>query len=77
MAKAKIASKNNPDTRGQKARDYYFNNRQVEAVLCIIDGRKLRAASYIDDGKMVVDKLGNIIAWKLVSSSSSNAAPAA
>lgn len=84
MAKAKIASKNNPDTRGKKASDYFFNGKVVKVVMCLIKGKRFKAAMYVDDNNLVYDKIGNIIAWdkisrlnKATTTSSSNAAAAA
>ena len=38
MAKAKIASKNNPDTRGQKARVYKYNDKDIKVAMYLING---------------------------------------
>ncbi|MFN7038403.1 MAG: hypothetical protein ACK4OM_02385 [Alphaproteobacteria bacterium] len=72
MAKAKIASKNDPSTRGKK-QEYFYNSKKVEPVLYIGGNRKFIAAQYSDDGKIVKDKLGNILTWAKIST----AAPAA
>lgn len=60
--KAKIASKNNPDARGQ-AREYLHDGRKIKPVKLIANRKSFFAAEYDDSGDLVTDASGKILPW--------------
>lgn len=62
MSKAKIASKNNPEGRGQ-AREYLINGRKIKPVKVITGNRSFFGAEFDGTGELVVDKSGVPVAW--------------
>ena len=61
-AKAKIASKNNPEGRGQ-AREYLHNGKKIKPVKLIANRQSFFAAEYEDSGDLVMDSSGKILPW--------------
>jgi len=62
MSKAKIASKNNPEGRGQ-AKEYFHNGRKIKPVKLIASGKSFFAAEYEDSGELVLSQGGQTISW--------------
>lgn len=62
MSKAKIASKNNPEGRGQ-AKEYLHNGQKIKPVKLIANKKSFFAAEYEDSGEVVVDQNGKILPW--------------
>ncbi len=62
MSKAKIASKNNPEGRGQ-ARGYKHNGMKIKPVKLISLTQSFFAAEYEESGDLVVDKSGKVLPW--------------
>ena len=62
MGKAKIASKNNPEGRGQ-AKEYFYNGKKIKPVKLIADRQSFFAAEYEDSGEVVVDQNGKALPW--------------
>ena len=61
-AKAKIASKNNPEGRKQ-AREYFHNGEKIKPVKLITNRRSLRAAEYESSGDLVLGTDGTVLPW--------------
>jgi antitoxin component YwqK of YwqJK toxin-antitoxin module len=61
-AKAKIASKNNPEGRGQ-AKEYFHNGKKIKPVKLIAGRQSFFAAEYEDSGDLVVDQNGKALPW--------------
>ena len=62
MGKAKIASKNNPEGRGQ-AKEFFHNGKKIKPVKVIADRQSFFAAEYEDSGEVVVDQNGKVLPW--------------
>ncbi|MDA9163776.1 hypothetical protein N9N97_02720 [Rickettsiaceae bacterium] len=62
MGKAKIASKNNPEGRGQ-AKEYFHNGKKIKPVKLIANRQSFFAAEYDDSGELVLDQGGNALPW--------------
>lgn len=62
MSKAKIASKNNPEGRGQ-AKEYMHDGKKIKPVKLITDKQSFFAAEYEDSGEVVIDQNGKILPW--------------
>ena len=62
MGKAKIASKNNPEGRGQ-AKEYLHNGKKIKPVKLISNRRSFFAAEYDDSGDLVLDQNGAALPW--------------
>ena len=62
MSKAKIASKNNPEGRGQ-VKKYYHNGKEIRPVKLIANRRSFFAAEYDESGDVVVDPNGRVLTW--------------
>jgi hypothetical protein len=60
--KAKIASKNNPEGRGQ-AKEYFHGGRKIKPVKLITHTRSFFAAEYEDSGDVVVNQDGKPLPW--------------
>ncbi len=61
-AKAKIASKNNPEGRGQ-AKEYLHNGKKIKPVKLVLGKRSYFAAEYEDSGDLVLGGDGNALPW--------------
>ncbi len=62
MGKAKIASKNNPEGRGQ-AKSYFHNGKKIKPVKLITSKQSFFAAEYDDSGELVMDQNNNPLPW--------------
>jgi antitoxin component YwqK of YwqJK toxin-antitoxin module len=62
MAKAKIASKNNPEGRGL-AKEYFHNGKKIKPVKLIANRQSFFAAEYDESGDIVMDSTGRILPW--------------
>lgn len=62
MSKAKIASKNNPEGRGQ-AKEYFHNGMKIKPVKLIANRQSFFAAEYEDSGDLVLDASGTVLPW--------------
>jgi antitoxin component YwqK of YwqJK toxin-antitoxin module len=62
MGKAKIASKNNPEGRGQ-AKEYFHNGKKIKPVKLIAGRQSFFAAEYDDSGEVVMDQNGKVLPW--------------
>ena len=62
MSKAKIASKNNPEGRGQ-AKEYFHNGQKIKPVKLIAGRQSFFSAEYEDSGEVVVDQNGKALPW--------------
>lgn len=62
MSKAKIASKNNPEGRGQ-AKEYQHNGKAIQPVKYISLTNSFLAAEYAESGDLVVDPNGKVLPW--------------
>ena len=62
MGKAKIASKNNPEGRGQ-AKEYFHNGKKIKPVKLIANRQSFFAAEYDGSGDLVLDQNGNALPW--------------
>ena len=62
MAKAKIASKNNPEGRGQ-ARECFYNGKKIKPVKLITKTQSFFGAEYEDSGEVAVSQNGNPLPW--------------
>jgi hypothetical protein len=62
MSKAKVASKNNPVSRGQ-AREYFHQGKKIKPVKLIEDGRAFLSAEYDESGDLVVNSAGKALTW--------------
>ena len=62
MGKAKIASKNNPEGRGQ-AKEYFHNGKKIKPVKLIAGKQSFFAAEYEDSGEVVIDQNGKALPW--------------
>jgi hypothetical protein len=62
MGKAKIASKNNPEGRGQ-AKEFFHNGKKIKPVKVIADRQSFFAAEYEDSGEVVIDQNGKVLPW--------------
>ena len=60
--KAKIASKNNPEGRGQ-AKEYFHNVKKIKPVKLVLDRRAYFAAEYEESGDLVVGADGHALPW--------------
>lgn len=60
--KAKIASKNNPEGRGQ-AKEYFHNGKKIKPVKLVLDRRAYFAAEYEESGDLVVGADGHALPW--------------
>lgn len=63
MGKAKIASKNNPEGRGQ-ARVYMFGGKKIKPVKVVTSSRSFFGAEF-DGGGLVCDDTGNPMPWNV------------
>ena len=63
MGKAKIASKNNPEGRGQ-AREYFHNGKKIKPVKLITKTQSFFGAEYEDSGEVVVNQNGKPLPWE-------------
>lgn len=61
-AKAKVASKNNPEGRKQ-AREYFHKGEKIRPVKLINDRRTLFAAEYESSGDLVTGPDGKVLPW--------------
>jgi antitoxin component YwqK of YwqJK toxin-antitoxin module len=62
MGKAKIASKNNPEGRGQ-AKEYFHNGKKIKPVKLITERRSFFAAEYDESGDVVLGADGHALPW--------------
>ena len=62
MSKAKIASKNNPEGRGQ-AKEYFHDGKKIKPVKLIANRQSFFAAEYDESGDIVVDLNGKVLPW--------------
>lgn len=62
MGKAKIASKNNPEGRGQ-AKEFLHNGKKIKPVKLVAERKSFFAAEYEDSGDLVTDANGKILPW--------------
>ncbi len=62
MSKAKIASKNNPEGRGQ-AKEYFHDGKKIKPVKLIANRRSFFAAEYDESGDIVLDPNGIVLPW--------------
>lgn len=62
MSKAKIASKNNPEGRGQ-AKEYLIDGKKIKPVKLITGRQSFFAAEYDGSGDLVMDSKGNAMPW--------------
>lgn len=62
MGKAKIASKNNPEGRGQ-AKEYFHNGKKIKPVKLIAGRQSFFAAEYEDSGEVVIGRNGKALPW--------------
>lgn len=62
MGKAKIASKNNPEGRGQ-AKVYLINGKKIKPVKIISNSRSFLGAEFDGGGDLVTDSAGNPVTW--------------
>jgi len=62
MSKAKIASKNNPEGRGQ-AKEYFHDGKKIKPVKLISGRRSFFAAEYEESGNLVVGPNGVELPW--------------
>ena len=62
MAKAKVASKNNPEGRGQ-VKEYFHNGKKIKPVKLISSKRSFLAAEYDESGDLIVDQNGKVLPW--------------
>lgn len=60
--KAKIASKNNPEGRGQ-AKEYFHNGKKIKPVKLVVDRRSYLAAEYDESGDLVMGADGHALPW--------------
>lgn len=60
--KAKIASKNNPEGRGQ-AKEYFHSGRKIKPVKLVLGRRSYFAAEYEDSGDLVLGSDGSALPW--------------
>ncbi len=63
MGKAKIASKNNPEGRGQ-ARVYLYNGTKIKPVKIVTSSRSFFGAEF-DGGGLVCDDSGTPVTWSV------------
>jgi len=63
MGKAKIASKNNPEGRGQ-AKEYFHNGKKIKPVKLITSTQSFFGAEYEDSGDVVVNQNGVPLPWE-------------
>lgn len=61
---AKIASRNNPNTRG-KAKEFTYNGRKIKPIKIISTNSTFFGAEYDDNGDLVVNSAGNPIPWSV------------
>ena len=59
---AKIASKHNPEGRGQ-AKEYFHNGKKIKPVKLVLGRRSYFAAEYEESGDLVVGVDGNALPW--------------
>ena len=62
MSKAKVASKNNPEGRGQ-AKKYFHNGKEIKPVKLISGRQSFFAAEYEESGEVVVGQNGKTLPW--------------
>jgi antitoxin component YwqK of YwqJK toxin-antitoxin module len=62
MGKAKIASKNNPEGRGQ-AKEYFHSGKKIKPVKLITENRSFFAAEYDESGDLVLGSDGRALPW--------------
>lgn len=62
--KAKIASKNNPTTRGV-AKEYLYGGQKIKPVKLITDKGSFFGAEFDGSGDVVLDKNGRPLPWKI------------
>lgn len=60
--KAKIASKNNPEGRGQ-ANEYFHNGKKIKPVKLVLGRRSYFAAEYDESGDSVIGNDGQALPW--------------
>ncbi len=63
--KTKIASKNNPEGRGQRA-EHLYEGKKIRPVKFISGSSSILAAEYEDSGEIVVDGNGIVLSWNKV-----------
>lgn len=61
-SKAKIASKNNPEGRGQQ-KEYLYNNKKILPIKLITNTQSFFGAEYEESGEVVVDDTGSPLTW--------------
>lgn len=64
MSKAKVASKNNPEGRGQ-IRDHFHNGKKIKPVKVILQKQSFFGAEYEESGDLVADSKGNPMPWRM------------
>ncbi len=64
MAKAKIASKNNPTAREQ-AKEYFHNGQKIKPVKVITRKYSFLAAEYESSGDLIVGPDGVALPWNI------------
>jgi hypothetical protein len=62
MSKAKIASKNNPEGRGQ-AKEYFHDGKKIKPVKLITATQSFFGAEYEESGEVVVNQNGKPLPW--------------
>lgn len=60
--KAKIASKNNPEGRGQ-AKEHTYQGKKIKPVKLISGSSSFFAAEYEDSGELVLGSNGKALPW--------------
>ncbi len=63
MGKLEIASKNNPEYRGQ-ARKYFYGGKKIKPVKLITNTQSFFGAEYEDSGEVIVNKNGKPLPWR-------------
>lgn len=67
---AKIASKNDPSTRGKSKEVFWDGKKVVPALFVDVDNKRRYMTAQYEDGRMVMDEAGIPLSWSKVSSSS-------
>lgn len=60
--KAKVASKNNPEGRGQ-VKEYFHNGKKIKPVKLVMSKGSYFAAEYEDSGDLVLGPSGQVLPW--------------
>ncbi len=63
MGKAKTASKNNPEGRGQ-IKQHLYKGKKIKPVKLIMGRQTLFAAEYEDSGELIIGPKGQPLPWQ-------------